>query len=129
MAKKVIIANPEALTRLRAIELIQLGKSQKEVASIFNVHQTTIGEWLRMYYQDGTERLKVPMKPRPRHELDIEQLEKLVGNVSAKYVTRINALLELAKTKKLNETAAVHGVTAQGLAKWRREFLARRWPK
>jgi transposase len=93
MAKKVIIANPEALTRLRAIEMLQSGKSQKEVASIFNVHQTTIGEWLRMYDEEGTERLKVPMKPRPRHELEIEQLQKLVGNVSPKYVHRINALI------------------------------------
>lgn len=69
------------------------------------------------------------MKPRPRHELGIEQLEKLVGNVSTKYVPRINALIELATSKKLNETAAIHGVTAQGLAKWRREYLAGKWPK
>lgn len=128
MAKKVIIANPEALSRLRAIEMLQSGKSQKEVASEFKVHQTTIGEWLRMY-KEGTERLKAPMKPRPRHELEIDQLEKSVGNVATKYVCRINALIDLAKTKKLNETAEMHGVTAQGLAKWRREYLAGKWPK
>lgn len=129
MAKKVIIANPEALSRLRAIEMLQSGKSQKEVAAEFNVHQTTIGEWLKMYEEEGTERLKAPMKPRPRHEMSIEQLEKLVGNISPKYVPRINALIQLAKTKKLNETAAMHGVTPQGLAKWRREYLAGKWPK
>lgn len=128
MAKKVIIANPEPLSRLRAIEMLQSGKSQKEVAAEFNVHQTTIGEWLRMYEEEGTERLKAPMKPRPRNEMSIEQLEKLVGNISQKYVPRINALIELARTKKLNETAAMYGVTAQGLAKWRREYLAGKWP-
>ena len=126
--KKVTIANPEALTRLRAIEYYQSGKSQRETAEKFGVHQTTIGEWLLMYEQGGPEALKVPMKPRPRHELDADELRGLVGRVSQKYTPRIAGLLDLANSKKLNATAAAHGITPQGLAKWRREYLAGKWP-
>ena len=126
--KKVTIANPEALTRLRAIEAVQSGLSQREVAEKFNVHQTTIGEWLHMYEQGGPEALKVPMKPRHRHKLNADELRGLVGNVSEKYAPRIAALIDLAASKKLNETAAAHDITPQGLAKWRREYLAGKWP-
>lgn len=126
--KKVTIANPEALTRLRVIEYVQSGKTQREAAEKFGVHQTTVGEWLRMYEEGGAEALKVPMKPRPVHVLDIDELRGIVGTVAEKYDRRIAALLDLATTGHLNETAAAHGVTPQGLAKWRREFLSGKWP-
>lgn len=128
MKKKVIIANPEALTRLRVIEYVQGGKTQREAAEKFGVHQTTVGEWLRMYKENGAAALKVPLKPRPRHELNAAELRGIIGNVSEKYAPRIEALLDLATSKKLNETAAAHGITPQGLAKWRREYLAGKWP-
>lgn len=125
---KVTIANPEALTRLRAIEAYQAGKSQREVAAEFGIHQTTVGEWVRLYDEGGAEALKVPLKPRPVHILDLAELRGMVGSVSKKYAPRIAALIELATSKKLNKTAAAHGITPQGLAKWRREYLAGKWP-
>ena len=126
--KKVTIANPEALTRLRVIEYVQGGKTQREAAEKFGVHQTTVGEWLRMYQEGGAEGLKVPLKPRPKHVLNVEELRGLARHVGEKYAHRIAALLDLAVSGKLNETAAAHGVTPQGLAKWRREYLAGKWP-
>ena len=128
MKKKVTIANLEALTRLRAIEYYQAGHSQRETAAKFEVHFTTIGEWVKMYAEGGEQALKVPLKPRPVHVLDADELRGLVGSVSHKYAPRIAALLDLADSKKLNETAAAHGITPQGLAKWRREYLAGKWP-
>lgn len=126
--KKVTIANPEALTRLRAIEYYQSGKTQKETAEKFMVHQTTIGEWIKMYEDGGHEALKVPIKPRPRHKLDADELRGLVGKVAEKYAPRIAALIDLTTSGKLNTTAAAHGITPQGLAKWRREYLVGKWP-
>lgn len=126
--KKVTIANPEALTRLRVIEYVQGGKTQREAAEKFGIHQTTVGEWLRMYETGGAEALKVPIKPRPVHVLDLGELRALVGHVGEKYAPRIAALIDLATSKKLNETAAAHNLTPQGLAKWRREYLAGKWP-
>lgn len=126
--KKVIIANPEALTRLNAIEEYQAGKFQREVAEKYGVHQTTIGEWIRMFEKGGAAALKVPLKPRPKHELDADELRGLIGNVAEKYEPRIEALIKLASSGKLNETAAAYGITPQGLAKWRREYLAGKWP-
>lgn len=126
--KKVTIANPEALTRLRAIEHYQAGHSQRETAAKFGVHFTTIGEWVKMYAEGGAEALKVPLKPRPVHILDADELRGMVGHVGEKYAPRIAALLDLSQSKKLNETAAAHGMSPQGLAKWRREYLAGKWP-
>lgn len=126
--KKVTIATPEALTRLRAIEYYQDNHSQRETAEKFGVHQTTIGEWIRLFEQGGAEALKIPIKPRPHHVLDVDELRGMVGSVSEKYAPRIAALIDLSTSKKLNETAAAHGITPQGLAKWRREYLAGKWP-
>lgn len=125
--KKVTIANPDALTRLRAIEYHQAGHSQRETAAKFGVHFTTIGEWLRMYEHGGAEALKVPLRPRPVHHLDADELRALSG-YAEKYAPRVAALITLAETGKLKETAAAHGVTPQGLAKWRRDYLAGKWP-
>ena len=128
MKKKLIIANSEALTRLRAIEYYQAGHSQRETAREFGVHFTTIGEWVKMYAEGGAEALKVPLKPRPIHLLNVDELLGMVGTVAEKYERRVAALLHLATTGHLNETAAAHGITPQGLMKWRRDFIAGKWP-
>ncbi len=128
--KKVTIANPEALTRLRAIEAYQTGKSQREVAEEFGIHQTTVGEWLRMYEEGGAEALKVPLKPRPKHELNEHEIHALLQQgVEEKSVPKLAALLELAQTRKLNHTAQNHDVTPQALMKWRRQFIKGEIPK
>lgn len=119
---------PEALTRLRAIEYYKEGHSQRETAKKFGVHFTTIGEWIKMYVEGGAEALNVPLKPRPVHALDVDELRGMVGHVSEKHAPRIAALIDLATTGHLNETAAAHGITPQGLAKWRRDYLAGKWP-
>lgn len=127
MKRKVTKLNAEARERLAAIELYQAGNSQRETAKKFGVHFTTIGEWLRMYEQGGVAGLKVPLRPRPVHHLDAAELRALSGYAD-KYAPRIAALIALAETGKLSETAAAHGVTPQGLAKWRRDYLAGKWP-
>lgn len=127
MKRKVTKLNAEARERLAAIEFYQAGNSQRETAKKFGVHFTTIGEWLRMYEQGGVAGLKVPLRPRPVHHLDAAELRALSGYAD-KYAPRIAALIALAETGKLSETAAAHGVTPQGLAKWRRDYLAGKWP-
>lgn len=125
---KKITLTPEALTRLRAIEYYNEGHSQRETARKFGVHFTTIGEWLKMYTNGGEAALNVPLKPRPVHILDVDELRGLVGVVAEKFAPRIAALIDLATSKQLNETAIAHGVTPQGLMKWRRDFIAGKWP-
>lgn len=128
--KKVTIANPEALTRLRAIEAYQEGKTQREVAEEFGIHQTTVGEWLKMYEKGGAEALKVPLKPRPKHFLDENEIHALLQQgVDEKSVPKLAALLELAQSNKLSPTAENHDVTPQALMKWRRQFLKGELPK
>ena len=119
--------NDATETRLRAIESYNAGSTQREVARQFGVHPTTVGEWLRMYTEGGVERLSAPLKPRPVHRLNADKLRALV-DVPAKYAPRIAALIELSETGKLSETAAAHGITPQGLAKWRRDYMAAKWP-
>ena len=118
----------ESLTRIQAIEYYNEGHSQRETARKFSVHFTTIGEWLKIYAEGGEAALNVPMKPRPVHVLDIDELRGMVGTVAEKYAPRIAALIDLAESGRLNETAAAHGMTPQGLAKWRRDYLAGKWP-
>lgn len=128
--KKVTMANPEALTRLRAIEAYQEGKTQREVAEEFGIHQTTVGEWVKMYEKGGAEALKVPLKPRQKHELNENEIHALLQQgVDGKSVRKLAALLELAHSKKLNHTAQNHDVTPQALMKWRRQFLKNEIPK
>ena len=125
--KKITIANPEALTRLRAIEFYHAGNSQRATAAKFGVHFTTISAWVRMYEAGGVEALKVPLRPRPRHHLDADELRAALKNAPAKYAPRIAALIDLAESNRLSETAARHGITPQGLAKWRRDYLTGKW--
>lgn len=127
MKNKVSKLTPQAKHRLEAIEFYQAGNSQRATAEKYGVHFTTIGEWVRLYRQGGIEALNVPLKPRQAQQLDLVRLKKT--KTTLKYEGRIAALIDLAKTKKLNQTAAKHGITPQGLAKWRRDYLAGKWPK
>lgn len=118
--KKVTIINEAAKTRLKAIEMYQSGVyTLEDLAQFFGVHKTTISAWINMYEEGGIERLKAPMKPRPVHILDA----KLLSEQAKSGDRRLLALLDLANGKGLNETAAAYGVTPQGLAKWRRQYL------
>lgn len=119
--KKIIYANDAAKTRMEAIAMYQNGKGTlKDIADRFGVHLTTISEWINMYEQGGVQRLKAPLKPRPKHVLDAKALEALAQTSDDR---RIHAILALAQGKGLNETASQYNVTPQGLAKWRRQYL------
>lgn len=119
--KKITFINEAAKTRLKAIEMFQNGNvTLNDVATAFGVHITTISEWIRMYEEGGAARLNAPLKPRPKHHLDKEDLEARLLESTDR---RLLALLDLANGKGLNETAQVYGVTPQGLAKWRRQYL------
>lgn len=121
MKKKITFANAPAITRLQAVEAYQKGGlTLQDLAEKFGVHKTTISEWIKMYEEGGVDRLKVPLKPRTKHVLDVAELEDLLKHQDDR---RLRALLALAKTGHLNETAQAYGVTPQGLAKWRRQYL------
>lgn len=127
--RKITKINDPAKTRLAAIEMLQSGATQREVAEKFGIHQTTVGEWVKIYQQGGPGALTIPLKPRPKHELDPEQIQSDLRTYPQKYHRRLGALLDLATTNKLNQTAEKHGLTPQGLAKQRREYLAGKWKK
>lgn len=123
--KKITFVNEAAKTRLKAIKEVYAGSTQKDVAKKYGVDNTTISDWIKMYEEGGAERLNVPLKPRPKHELSLEQLTEALSSVDEKYRKRIEILLDLVNSGgKLNETAAKHSITPQGLAKIRREYLA-----
>lgn len=122
--KKVTIANADALFRIKVIEYYQQGHNQRDTAKKFGIHQTTVGEWIKMYQEGGAEALKVPVKPRTKTKLDATELRSIV---SEKYARQISALIDLAVSRKTNETAEKHGVTPQGLLKWKREYLEGKW--
>ena len=46
------------ILRLRGINLIKLGKKQKEVASIFGVRTSTVSSWMKAYKAEGLKGLK-----------------------------------------------------------------------
>lgn len=118
-----------AKTRLAAIERLQKGESQRDVAKAFGVHQTTVGEWLRIYQKEGLTGLNRPTKPRPKHELSIEQIRIDLETLPEKYQQPLRSLLDLANGAPLNETAQKFSITAQALAKRRREYLSGLWHK
>lgn len=127
--RKVIKLSAAAKNRLGAIERLQKGESQRDVAKAFGVHQTTVGEWLRIYQQEGPAGLNRPTKPRPKHELSVEQIRLDLETLPEKYQQPLHSLLDLAKGAPLNETAKKYSITAQALAKRRREYLAGLWHK
>ena len=122
MKRKITHANEAAKVRLRAVEAYQKGGvTMRDLAVQFSVHVTTISEWVKMYEQGGVERLNAPLKPRSKHELNVEELE--ARHKAAPLDVRIASLLDLARSGNLNETAAAWNITPQGLAKRRRKYL------
>lgn len=122
MKKRITRLNPEAKTRLRAVEEYLSGKTTyRELGEKYGVHQTTIREWCLMYEAGGVARLKTYMKPRPVHVLDLAELEARAFETPGDEV--ILSLLDLARGAGLNDTAAKWGISPQGLAKRRRKYL------
>ena len=125
MKKTITFANENGLTRFQAVERYQKGETLAAIAKDFKVHYTTIAEWVKMYQVGGVERLNTYRKPRPSYELNKVQLENsLLDAATEKETRKLKALLDLAKTGKLNEAAKAHGITPQSLAQWRREYLS-----
>lgn len=123
MKKKVTKINEAAKIRLAAIEMYQTGNhSLQEVGNKYGVDKTTIREWMRMYEEGGVERLKTYMKPRPTYHLD--EAELLARHEAEPDNEVIASLLDLARGMGLNDTAAKWGITPQGLAKRRRQYVA-----
>lgn len=115
--------NDDGKLRLAAVEMRLSGATLQACADQYNVHPTTIGEWVHMYQTDGVERLNTYRKPRPVHHLDATKLQQEITSATDNQHRRLSALLELANGARLDQTAAKYSVTPQGLAKWRREYL------
>lgn len=124
MKRKITKLNEAGKIRLRAIEIYQAGGlTLKDVADQFGVHITTVSEWIRMYEEEGIERLNAPMKPRPVHHLDAEKLaEELAKDPDN---DTLQSLLDLANGAGLNDTAQKYGISPQALAKRRRVYLSK----
>ena len=121
------ITTHEQKLRLSAIRHYQVSGSVRKTAEAFGRHFSTIAEWVRMYNQGGEAALAVPLKPRPVYNLDAAELRALKG-VPEKYARRIAALLRLAETGNLSQTAADFNISPQCLMGWRRGYKAGEWP-
>lgn len=117
----------EQSIRLSAIHHYRESGSVRKTAAAFGVNYTTVADWVRRYREGGEAALDVPLKPRPVHNLDAAELRAL-KDVQEKYARRIAALIRLAETGRLNETAAEFQITPQCLMGWRRNYEKRKWP-
>jgi len=121
--KKITFINAAGKTRLHAIQMIQNGETQADVAKKFNVHYTTIAEWQRMYEEGGAVALNVPLKPRSTTELSADDLKSALSTEpDTKKRTRLNRLLRTI-TEPLNSVASSEGVSPQAIMKDRRKFI------
>ncbi len=124
MEKTIVHVNEDGATRLRAISLLEEGLTQKEVAEMFDVHKSTIGEWHNMYLEGGAERLNTYRKPRPKYELDKEHIAEEIRNEKKTDRRRkLYTLYDLADGMKLKDVAKLHDFSQQIIMKWRRAFL------
>ena len=119
----------EQKTRLALIAEWADGATHRHLTTKYAVHPSTVTEWLGYYAAEGLEGLKRPIRPIQRHNLDIQELRNLLPTVNASDNKKLLALIDLVESKQLNETATLHGITPQGLAKWRRQFLAGELPR
>ena len=128
--KKVTFVNEAGKLRLRAIEEVYKGATHKDTAKKYGVDNSTIAEWIKMYEEGGADRMNAPLKPRVKHALDLTELRAHAARaLSDKDAKRIGILIDLEESGgKLNETAAQHSMTPQGVAKIRREYLAGNFP-
>jgi len=123
MKRQINKLNEAAKIRLAAIEKYQAGGvTLQDLADKFGVHKTTIREWILMYEEGGIERLKTYMKPRASYDLDEAELSALLE--ADPNDETIASLLDLATGMGLNEAAKKWGITPQGLAKRRRQYVA-----
>lgn len=123
MKKKITNANEFALERLAAIKRVQDGETRYAVAKSIGVDQSTISDWIRMYEEEGVDRLNVPRKKIPRHHLDAEELRAVLLDCSDSKKNYYMSLLELANGEQLRVVAKSYGVSEQGLAQRRRLYL------
>lgn len=128
MKKVISFANEDGLTRLQAVEKVQKGELLKVVAKQFDVHYTTIAEWVKMYNDGGIDRLNTYRKPRPKHDIDIKQLEYVTANAPEKYHTRLLRILRVEKGESLKKVAESEGVSVQYIMKDRRAYIAGKLP-
>ncbi len=104
--KKITFINAAGKTRLHAIQMIQNGETQADVAKKFNVHYTTIA-----------------LKPRSTTELSADDLKSALSTEpDTKKRTRLNRLLRTI-TEPLNSVASSEGVSPQAIMKDRRKFI------
>lgn len=113
----------EQKTRLELIAHWIDGVTYIQLATKYQIHRETVAEWLRYYESEGLEGLKRPLKPIEKKILDIDELKSLLNGSGETDKIKLNALIELAKTKNTNQTAVNHNITPQGLLKWKRKFL------
>lgn len=124
IVRKLIKANDPAKIRMAAIEMLQKGFTQTEVAEKFGVHCSTIGEWYKMYQEGGVERLKADMKPRPKYELIYDEiLQVFLACTDLKRKKRLARLMRLANGVALKQVAADDGVSVQSIMKDRKLYL------
>lgn len=126
--KKIITATPEGLERLRAVERVQKGEPRYLVAKDFGVHYTTISEWCTMYEEGGVERLNAPRKPRPKHNLNRDELAMLAETAPEQYRIRLQRLIRIANGEQLKKVGADTGVSVQSIMKDRRLYLDGKLP-
>lgn len=116
--------NEYAIKKMAAIKMLLDGSTQAEVAKGFNVHYTTIGEWLKLYKEKGAEALNIELRPREKHVLDAKEIEKAIeGATDEKEKRKLQILLELANGTQLKLLALKHGLSAQMIMRYRKNYI------
>lgn len=129
MKKKVTKLNDEAKERLKVIEYLQKPNTTFiEAGELFGIHETTASEWWKIYHKEGIEGLKRPRKPRPKHNINIDEVRKLLkGKLSDQDNRRCLMLIDMLELG-LRKSSQKWEMTEQGLAKIRRQYMAGDWP-
>jgi transposase len=63
--------------RYRAIELLEEGYRQVQVARIVQVHRNTVGRWWKAYQEKGAQALKAKPHPGRNRKISAQQLAQL----------------------------------------------------
>ena len=59
--------------RMKVINLLKQGKTQREVADLLNIHINTVNNWWRRHKKEGTIAARV--RPGVKRKLDLQELE------------------------------------------------------
>lgn len=122
--QKITFAKTESITRMKAIKQLLDGATQAEVAKEFNVHDTTIGEWLKLYNEKGVEALNIELRPREKHVLDAKEIETAITLATdEKEKKTLGILLELANGVQLKSLALKYAISAQMIMKYRKKYI------